>query len=128
MLSKKDKEWIREAIKSSIIEALTMKVDYEKVRDEKTGQPLAKPERITRDVFLPVWLVEYLPYTEGALRGMQSTIDKADGERLAQLSNVVNVIMAAENSLKTIASISDRVKLENNKPKLLEGTYEDTDT
>jgi hypothetical protein len=125
MLSRKDKEFIREAIK----EALTLEVDYEKVRDERTGQPLAKPERIKREIYIPAWIIEYLPYTEGALRGLQETVDKADNRRLNQYDTIVNVLLTAENTLKTLAACSDKLKsLEHTEPKLIEVDNEDTDT
>ena len=51
MLSKKDKEWLLEEIKKAVVETLTVEWEIEKVRDEKTGQPLAKPERKKESLF-----------------------------------------------------------------------------
>jgi len=66
------KSLIREAVK----EALTVDMTVEKVRDERTGQPLAVVERKTEKVFLPSLIVQMLPYQEGALRGFQQDLSR----------------------------------------------------
>jgi hypothetical protein len=77
MLSKKDKEWLLEEIKKAVTETLTVEWEIEKVRDEKTGQPLAKPERIKEKVFLPSVFVQLLPFYEASIRGMQEDVTRS---------------------------------------------------
>lgn len=76
MITDEDRKYIKEIIE----ELLTVEVKYEKRRDEKTGQKLAIPEIITKKEFLPIWWMKYLPYYEGAIRGMQETLDKYAGQ------------------------------------------------
>jgi hypothetical protein len=76
MLSDDDKKWLVEEIKTAVNEALTVEIDWEKHKDEKTGQPLAHPERIKEEVFLPAFWGQHLKFHEGAYRGMQETVDK----------------------------------------------------
>jgi len=76
-LSRKDKEWLLEEIKKAVTETLTVEWTVEKIRDEKTGQPLAKPEKKTETVFLPAVFVQLLPFYEGAIRGMQGDVDRS---------------------------------------------------
>lgn len=112
MLSKKDKDWIKEAIKESVKEALTIEWTIQKMRDDKTGQPLAVPETITEEVFMPSAFLQLLPFHEGALRGMQHDMNK-NNVKVDDLSKKVelvgNVLIQTENSLKCIAAVTDKI-------------------
>ena len=113
MLSNKDKQWIKEAIKEVVVDSLTVEWTIEKVRDEKTGQPLAVPERITEKVFIPSAFLQILPYHEGALRGVQEDMNKNNNkinDMNNKLSSVGNILLQTENSLKCIAAMSDHLK------------------
>lgn len=85
----------------------------EKVRDDKTGQPLARPEIIKEKVYLPSVFVQLLPFYEGAQRGLQEQVSK-EFSKLDQINNGMNamaqVLIGAEQSLKCLAALSDHVK------------------
>ena len=105
---------LSELIEKAVNKALTAEVTLEKHRDEKTGQPLAKPEIIKETVFLPAYLCQILPYHEGALRGVQEQTCK-QSNKINDLDDKIaaigNVIIGAENSLKCIAKLTDNIKL-----------------
>jgi hypothetical protein len=67
---------LKALISEAVREALTVEMTVEKVRDERTGQPLAVIERKTEKVFLPALMVQMLPYQEGALRGFQQDLSR----------------------------------------------------
>ena len=71
---------LRSIVREVIKEALTVEITMEKVRDEKTGQPLSKPEIIKEEVFLPSFLTQVLSFQEGALRGLQEDGNKKDNK------------------------------------------------
>lgn len=84
---------IKSAVAEAVNEALTVEVTVERVRDERTGLPLAVTERKTEKVFIPSLIVQMLPFQEGAMRGFQqdlsrtkNALDKANGfiRRLAE--------------------------------------------
>jgi hypothetical protein len=70
------KEELKELIKEAVRDALTVEITLEKVRDERSGQPLAVSERKTEKVFLPSLIVQMLPYQEGAMRGLQQDLTR----------------------------------------------------
>ena len=127
MLTQKDKAFIKETIQKSIAEALTVRVKMEKRRDLKTGQPLAIPEMVEEDVFLPVFWVQYLPYFEGAIRGVQETADKAknNSAKCAEaVENMASIMISYENVMKALpVAVGRLVSLADGKPmvKLIEG-------
>jgi hypothetical protein len=67
---------LKELISEAVRDALTVEITMEKVRDDRTGQPLAVIERKTEKVFLPSLIVQMLPYQEGALRGFQQDLSR----------------------------------------------------
>jgi hypothetical protein len=67
---------IREEVQSAVRSALTVTMTIERVRDERTGQPLAVVERKTEEVFLPSVIVQMLPFHEGAMRGFQNDLTR----------------------------------------------------
>jgi hypothetical protein len=75
-LTKEDKQWLTKAIKRAVKEELTVEMQWEQVKDEETGQPLAHPKLRIEKVFLPSYFVQHLKFHEGAYRGMQETVDK----------------------------------------------------
>lgn len=70
------KEDLKELIREAVREALTIEITLEKVRDEKTGVPLAVVERKTEKVFIPALISQMLPFQEGAMRGFQQDLSK----------------------------------------------------
>jgi hypothetical protein len=67
---------LKSILREAVNEALTIDITIEKIRDERTGQPLAVPERKTERVFIPSLIVQMLPYQEGALRGFQQDLTR----------------------------------------------------
>lgn len=119
-MNSKDKTWLENTIRNVVQECLTVKVKYEKRRDDKTGKPLAVPELIEQDEYLPSWWIQYLPHYEAAMRGVQETQDKqantilkltSEIESLQQgMKAIGDIVFQAENSLKCISAISDKIK------------------
>jgi hypothetical protein len=120
MLSKKDKEWLAEMVEQKIREALTVKVKFEKRRNLDTGQPLAVPEVEVRDVYLPAHWVEFLPYYEASMRGVQETTDHVKNS----VGLVANIILTLENSFTSIGKLSGEAmrRIEGGDKKLLDIT------
>lgn len=103
MLSKKDKEWLREEIKNAVIEALTVEITWEKVRDENTGMPLATREYKTEDIFLPSFWVQHLKYYEGNFLGLQETVQNlrnSNDEGLLKLQVLGEFLIGMEPTLR----------------------------
>lgn len=70
------REELKQIINEAVRDALTVEMTIERVRDDRTGQPLAVTERKTEKVFLPSLIVQMLPYQEGALRGFQQDLSR----------------------------------------------------
>jgi len=104
---------LRRIIKEELISALTIRVKYEQHRDPKTGLPLSTPKIKEQDEYLPAWLINHQPYLEGALRGVQQTQDKQDGQiikltdKLKEfeigMKAMSGILMGLEGSIKAIA-------------------------
>jgi hypothetical protein len=129
MLSKNDKKWLEEMIaakvEAKIKEALTVKVRFERRRNTESGQPLAVPEIEVRDVYLPAHWVEFLPFHEAALRGVQETTDKAKNNTIKSIAAVeamAGIMFGVENSIKQIGKLAGIAvkRIENNNPILIE--------
>lgn len=117
MLTRKDKDFIINAIK----EALSVEVQMERF-DRINGVWEHKQEK----VYLPELWVEYLPKYTGAIRGIQEDVDhmKNDiGSNTNKLQAVAGIFLQLENSLKSIAALSDGLKLlqPGKDTKLIEG-------
>jgi hypothetical protein len=117
MLSKKDKEFLLKAIEESvdrkIKEALTVKVAFEQVRDPGTGQPLAVSKKEIRDVYLPAFWVEFLPFYEGAIRGMQEQVCLSQGSaanNTKAIEAMSSIMLTLEGSIKAIPRALTKLK------------------
>ena len=110
MLTNDDKTWLLNTIRKEIHDALTVSVKWEKKRDMKTGQPLAVPDIEIKDVYLPNWWVEWLPFYEGAIRGVQEQVCHNDNKNNKQIEAITGILLQFEDSLKCLASITDRAK------------------
>jgi hypothetical protein len=125
MLSKKDKEWLETVIEEKIRAALTVKVRFEKKRDIKTGVPLAVPEIEIKDIYLPAHWIEFLPFYEASIRGVQETTDHVKnslGKDDAALKSVAGILLGLEPAIKQIAGLSKLMQkaLENKNLLLIE--------
>jgi len=110
MLSKNDKKWIEETIRTVVEDCLTVEITMEKRRDEKTGQPLAVPEITKTNEYIPVYWAKHLGYFEGALRGLQEQVTLETASQAERLGSITNLLINFENSLKCVAAISDKMK------------------
>jgi len=105
MLSKKDKEWLKEEIKKAVHKALTVEIQWEKVRDEKTGMPLAHKEYRTEDVFLPAFWVQHLKFYEGNFLGLQESVQNlrnSNDEGLKKLQVLAEFLIGMEPLMRGI--------------------------
>ena len=105
MLSKNDKKWLVGEIEKAVVKALTVEIQWEKVRDEATGLPLASREMKTEDVFLPSFFVQHLKYHEGAFRGLQETVDmvkNSNAAGLEKLQALGEFLIGMEPALRSI--------------------------
>lgn len=106
-LKDRDKQWLREEIQSAVIQALTVEMTWEKVKDEETGLPLAAKEVRTETVFLPAFFCQHLKFHEGAFRGSQETLDKAKNN-LNKLGKQVGVMGQSFSTLQEPMVILER--------------------
>ncbi|OPY78301.1 MAG: hypothetical protein A4E65_02324 [Syntrophorhabdus sp. PtaU1.Bin153] len=109
MLSKGDKEWLEKMMERKITEALTVRVKMERRRDMATGQPLAVPVIEEKDVYLPAFWVEYMPYYEGAMRGMQETVDKVNNRTTGTsqaVENIGRILVTSQDAIKRLVETS----------------------
>jgi tryptophanyl-tRNA synthetase len=126
MLDKNDKKWLEEMIEKKIKKALTVKVKMERRRDINTGQPLSTPIMEILDIYLPDFWVEYLPYYEGAMRGVQETTDHVKNKinsHSATLEIMGKIMIDTEKAIMAIARLAqkiERVNWEKNEQFLLE--------
>ncbi len=107
---------IKAAVYEAVIEAMSGEITMEKRRDEKTGLPLATPEIKTEKIFIPGFLVNHLNYHEGALRGMQETIDRESKNTAAfatQIESIGNILLGHEQNLIEFAKFVDHAKRHN---------------
>jgi hypothetical protein len=121
MLSSKDKIWLREMVQEEIKKALTVKARFEKKRNLETGQPLAVPEIEVRDVYLPAHWVEFLPFHEAALRGVQETADHTKNNSLKSVQAaeaMANIMLEFEGNIKSIGQFAGEVnkRIDQRKP------------
>ena len=123
MLSSKDKKWLEEMMEAKIKDALTVKVRFEKRRNLETGQPLAVPEIEVRDVYLPAHWVEFLPFHEAALRGVQETSDHTKNNSLKSVQAaeaIAGIMLGFESNIKSIGHFTDEVTKRIEQSKLIE--------
>jgi hypothetical protein len=124
MLSNKDKIWLAEMMETKVRQALTVKVRFEKRRNIESGQPLAVPEIEVKDVYLPDHWVEFLPFYEAAIRGVQETSDHTKNNSVKSLKAVeavAGIMLGFEGNLKSIGSFAGEInkRIEYNKQSIL---------
>lgn len=111
---------LEDAVKRAVIDALTVEITWEKVRDEKTGLPLAAVERRNERVFLPAFFCQHLKFHEGAARGLHEDVSKKnnmiDGmaremaETGEKLKAIGQALIGMETTARVLAALLDRVK------------------
>jgi hypothetical protein len=109
MLSKRDKEWlskeISDAAEKAVNKALTVEMTWEKVLDDKTGQPLAAKELRKEDVFLPAFWTQHLKYHEGVYRGMRKTLGEQRNRLAGNLALNKGIIVKLEQVRKVFKGL-----------------------
>lgn len=117
MLSKKDREFLKEEIQKAVKEALTVDFCIQEVKyDEKKKEHIVVGSKVEKK-YIPSYFCELLSHSEGALRGIQEQvcIESNNVNKLIDKVEIVgNILLNAENSFKTIAHLSDYIKLNYN--------------
>jgi len=99
MLSKKDREWVEAKFKEYLFRTIT--VEKAARGPGEVDKRIEKQNRYILDV-----LVEYLPYMEGAWRGVQEDVDKMKSRQMKleeQVEKVGQLLTALENAITTMA-------------------------
>jgi len=113
MLDQEDKDFLVKEIRKAVREELTVEMTWEKLRDEKSGQPLAKPELLNEKVFLPSFFVQQLGFQEGAFRGMQSDLNKSVNQSLITktgIDSLAAILIEMEQGIKTFVLASQKIQ------------------
>jgi hypothetical protein len=104
MLSKKDKDEIRAVIRDEISAALTRRVRVER-GPRKQGDPQEK--RVVEEEWnLIDYIAGYMPYVEGAIRGVQEDVDNAKND----VTRMAKVLLTLEQSFYQIAALADGIR------------------
>lgn len=101
MLTRKDKEWIRQMIREEFKEALYREVTIERNME---GGRLEKSNENLLDV-----LASWIPKTEGALRGMQEDTDKANNKMIegsAGIRAVADILISMETGVNQFLQVA----------------------
>jgi hypothetical protein len=120
-LSKKDKEWLRKAIREEMIEVLTVEIEYEKPLKEE-GRYTYRNEKH----FIPFWWAEHLPQFVGAMRGLQADVGKSNNQMADTtegLEAMSKILLGIEDGIKKFIAVSDKLS----KPKQIEDNKEKKD-
>lgn len=114
MLSKNDKDFLVKEIRKAVKEELTVELQWEQVRDEKTGKPLARPILHDKEmVFLPSFFVQQLMYNEGAFRGMQENLSESISQMSISkegINALGNLLLGMEQGIMTFIQMSEKIK------------------
>ena len=110
MLSKKDKEEIRTLFAQEFNKAMMRKITVER-GPRKQGDP---EKRIVEEEWNVLdWLVGYLPYVEGAIRGVQADVDKSKNKSATTLKAVEvisNILLSQGKGIKKLIEFSNWVE------------------
>jgi hypothetical protein len=120
VLTKNDKEWIKETFSGLITEALTVEIMMTRKRDADTGIPLKTPIDEKKTVYLPAHWVEFLPFYEQSIVAMETVTEQSRNrsgsglKELKQLQEKVNAIgnlyIGLEKPLRAVAALSDAIQ------------------
>ena len=114
MLSKKDKEDIKFFFTEEFNKAMTRKITVER-GPRKQGD--LENKTVEEEWNILDWLVGYLPYVEGSLRGVQSDVDKSKNQTITMLQAIEaisNILLSQEEGIKKLVTFSNWV-VENQK-------------
>ena len=110
LLTKKEKEEIRQIVREELKEALVRTITV-----ERGARGPGEPEKVVKEEEWNVldFLAFYLPRIEAALRGAQGDIDRMKnqiGEQNIKLEAIGKTLLAMEQGAKTIAMLCDEIK------------------
>ena len=111
MLSKNDKKDIRALFAEEFSKAMTVKIKYEK-GPRKQGDP--EKVEVEEEWNILAWLAQYIPYLEGAMRGMQSDTNKVTNQTVKMLEGVramSEILIEAEKGFKSLGEFNNAMKL-----------------
>ncbi|MBW2024364.1 MAG: hypothetical protein JRH08_00745 [Deltaproteobacteria bacterium] len=109
MLSKKDKEEIRQMIQEELKAAL-----FRKITIERGPRKQGDPEKVIKEEEWNVldFLAAYLPRIEAAMRGMQEDLDHTKNKVETynrKLEAVAQTLLGMEKAAKKVALLSDMI-------------------
>ena len=111
MLSTRDKKEIRRLFVEEFAKAFTRTIQLER-GPRKQGDPQEK--RVVEEVWnLIDFIAGYMPYLEGALRGMQEAVDLAKNDvalNTARIEAIGKTLLDLQAPLLGVADLSDRIK------------------
>jgi len=110
MLSKKDKEEIKVLFAEEFNKAMTRIITVER-GPRKQGDP----EKVVKEEEWNIldWIAGYIPYLEGALRGMQEDIDHTKNElshNSEKLQAIGQTLIDMEQAALSLADFSTKLK------------------
>ncbi|MHA2344225.1 MAG: hypothetical protein ACXADW_20355 [Candidatus Hodarchaeales archaeon] len=122
-LNKEDIKIIKRLIRYEFKSALVRTIEVEKAA--RPGEDLPREGKVHEKVKTNVldWFVSYLPYIEGALRGIQKDTNKTNNavrenliplitdDMLEGLIAIKNILLNHEDNLLTIGEFSKKTKL-----------------
>ena len=113
MLTKGDRDAIREIIREELKEAL-----WRKITIERGPRQQGDPERVIKEEEWNVldFMAAYAPRIEGALRGMQEDVDHAKNNVagvIDRINAIGSTLLGMEQAACRLAEASDKVKLLN---------------
>ena len=107
---------LKELIKESVTEALTIEIEMEQVRDQESGQPLKHPKFTKETVFLPSFLAQVLSFQEGAMRGLQTDVSK-ENNKIVKIYNsfplLIDCMQGIDMGLKKLKNTKTIKEIEN---------------
>jgi len=123
-MNEKDRTEIRQIIQEELKESLCRMITI-----ERGPRQQGDPEKVIKEEQWNVldFLAAYAPRIEAALRGMQEDVDRTANSIAKQeerLLAIGQVLLSMEKSAKTLAEISDMVKIGSNHSRLIEVTNE----
>ena len=131
MFSKKKKQEIRQMFREEFAKAFTRTLMMER-GPRKQGDPEEK-RLVEENWNLIDFIAEYVPRIEGAIRGMQETIDRLKNninQNNEKLEFVGKALIDMEQAANSVALLSDRLKQlpEYSKPKVIELKRDESDS
>lgn len=122
MLSEKDKEWIKEAVKEVLQEELKALVLREVImekgpRNQGDTDGVVKEKKIINTIDM---IAHYLPFVEGALRGVQEDTNRtanAVSLQVLKIEGMGKTLISMQNVARVIGKLASAIDKANLLPK-----------